>query len=839
MPSDKSNKKEKKTKKGEDTVFSIVRKNVFTYFNLVFAVIAVLLVIAKSYRSLTFLPIIIANTGIGIFQQLRSKKVLDQLSVLAQASYEVERNGETMTVPMDELEVDDVIHLEGGQQIPADGVLCDGTLNVNESLLTGEADEIEKIDGATLMSGSFVVSGKGSAKLTAVGEDCYAAQLTTKAREIKEKKSQMVKNIELIIKIAGIAIIPLGVALYVEAVTINHKTVSEAIVSMVGAVIGMIPEGLYLLLTVALALGAMHLAKKKVLLHDMRSIETLARVDVLCVDKTGTITSNEMSVTEIFAPVKEEEKASSGTDEGSGEEEKDGNKACAEPSPSKYASKANKKKKNRKKAENSVIEDEDPIDRLPGNEETPTKDLFEGLKEQSDLMVRYIATVDDGNITMNALKDFFGKGEVLEAEQVTPFTSKLKYSEVIMKDATYRLGAPDILLTDSLFERNRKQIEARAEQGLRVLVLAKKEDVGFAPVLFIVLKNGIRKNAEETFSYFKNQGVEVKVISGDNPLTVSKIATQVGIRNADRYVDATTLETEEDIEKAVLKYTIFGRVKPEQKKSIVIALKKKGLKVAMTGDGVNDILAMKEADCSIAMGTGSDAARQAAQVVLLDSDFSRMMDIVSRGRQIINNITRSATVFLFKNIFSGLLALCAILASFTYPLVPAQISLVTLFNTGVPAFLLSLETNTRKQKEDFFRKVFSNAGPAAFTAFFTIAVLALYGESKGIPAKSIGVISTYLLAIAAFMLLVHISRPLNTYRSIVDQLMFFGFILFICVPITRDLYMISEINTQELKLFVYFAIAELVIIKLLILLFEQRRRTKRLERLKELGRWTK
>ncbi|MBP5186203.1 MAG: HAD-IC family P-type ATPase [Clostridiales bacterium] len=635
-----SEKKKRVLSARNDTVGAIIFHNVFTYFNLVFAVIAVLLVIARSYRDLAFLPIIIANTGIGIFQQLRSKKVLDQLSVLAQATYTVERNGEKVTVPMDELQKGDIIFLEGGQQIPADGELCEGTLNVNESLLTGEADEIEKTEGGTLMSGSFVVSGKGKARLTAVGEDCYAAQLTTKAREIKDKKSEMVKNIELIIKIAGIMIIPLGIALYVEGVTINHLTVSESIVAMVGAIIGMIPEGLYLLLTVALALGAMHLAQKQVLLHDMRSIETLARVDVLCVDKTGTITSNDMSVTDIFAPVGP-----------------DGKRKTAD----------------------------DP-------------DKF--MLSERQLISRYISTVDDGNITMNALVAYFDKGEVFTDCQVTPFTSKLKYSEVILKDKTYRLGAPDILLSKEDYGKNSDMIEEQANKGLRVLVFAEVEKDGhIAPVMFIVLKNGIRKNAEETFAYFKEQGVEVKVISGDNPLTVSKIATQVGIKNADKYVDATTLETDEDIEEAVKNYTVFGRVKPEQKKSIVLALKKFGLKVAMTGDGVNDILAMKEADCSIAMGNGSDAARQAAQVVLLDSDFSRMKDIVSRGRQIINNITRSSTVFLFKNIFSALLAICAIVASFTYPLKPAQVALVTLFNTGVPAFLLSLEPNIRKQKQ--------------------------------------------------------------------------------------------------------------------------------------------
>ncbi len=804
---EKSNKKT--TTSSEDTVLSIVCKNVFTYFNLVFAVIAILLIIARSYRSLTFLPIIIANTGIGIFQQLRSKKVLDNLNVLAQASYDVERDGETVTVPMDQLQVGDIIHLEGGQQIPADAEMVSGTLNVNESLLTGEADEIEKTEGAQLMSGSFVVSGKATARLTAVGSDCYAAQLTTKAREIKNKKSELVKNIELIIKIAGIAIIPLGVALYVEAVAINHKTVSEAIVSMVGAIIGMIPEGLYLLLTVALALGAMYLAQKKVLLHDMRSIETLARVDVLCVDKTGTITSNEMSVTEVFLPgadpIVELSETATDPEESDEDEEKDED---------------SRTEKAEVKSEPKAVDPE--------------------VEKKKEIISRYIATVDDGNITMNALVDYFGKGEVYKDADVTPFTSKLKYSEVKMKDVTYRLGAPDIRLSKEDYDETRPMIEAQAEHGLRVLVFAEVERSGrIAPVLFIALKNGIRKNAPETFEYFKKQGVEVKVISGDNPLTVSKIAHQVGIPHSDRYVDATTLEDDDAIQEAVSKYTIFGRVKPEQKKSIVLALKKNGLKVAMTGDGVNDILAMKEADCSIAMGNGSDAARQAAQVVLLDSDFSRMEDIVSRGRQIINNITRSATVFLFKNIFSMLLAICAIIATFNYPLVPSQISLVTLFNTGVPAFLLSLEPNTRKQKQSFFRRILANAGPAAFTAFFTIAALAFYGERNNINTESLGVIATFLLAIAAYLLLLHISRPFNKYRSIVVQLMFFGFFLFIYIPFTRDLYMMKGLNTEEIRILAIFALIEIAIIKVLMLVLEHVRKMKRLEKVKEQGRWNK
>lgn len=746
-----------KKKRDQNSVLAIVCRNVFTYFNLVFAVISVLLISARSYRSLSFLPIIILNIVIGIFQQIRAKQVLDQLNVLSQASYEVERDGELITLPMDELLVGDIIHLHGGQQIPSDAVVCEGLAQVNESLLTGEADEIEKVSESVLMSGSFVVSGSCTARLTAVGDDCYAEKLNTEAKEIKNKKSEMVKNIEFIIKIAGIVIIPIGIALFCEAYFISGYSYKVSIESMVGAVLGLIPEGLYLLLTVALALGAINLAQKKVLLHDMRSIETLARVDVLCVDKTGTITSNEMHVTECFNP------------------------------------------------------NGDPL-----NE-----------NEAKALLSRYISTVNDRNITMEALREFFGTTYGFDDAKVTEFSSKLKYSEVQTPTKTYRLGAPDILLSHyEMSEICKTALNERMEKGLRILTLVEvKSEDQVNPIAFIALENGIRSNAKQTFEYFRNQRVKVKVISGDNPLTVSEIAKTVEIPNAEKYIDATTLETEEDYDRAVMEYTVFGRVKPEQKKSLVLAMKRAGLKVAMTGDGVNDILAMKEADCSIAMGTGSDAARQAAQVVLLDSDFSRMENIVSRGRQIINNITRSSTLFMFKNLFSALLALFSIVTLKKYPLVAAQIALVTLFNTGMPAFLLSLEPNTRKQRNRFFNKVISNAGPAALTAFVSIAAMVSVCEYAKISSASIGVISTYLLEVAAFMLLLSITRPYNKYRVGVLLLSIFGFILFAFVPIARDFYMIDHaLNRHEIQILLAFAAMEMCIIKLMIGLFDQVRK---------------
>lgn len=733
------------------SVSAIVKKNVFTYFNLIFAIIAVLLIVAGSFKNLSFLPVVIANTVIGIVQQIRSKKVLDQLSLLSKTMCTVVRGGSEKKVPTDALVLDDLVVLGEGQQIPADAVVVDGRVSVNESLLTGEADEIEKTAGDVLRSGSFIVNGSCRAKLTHVGKDSYAAKLTAKAKQVQEKPSEIIRGIELIIKVAGIAIIPIGVTLFVEELVINHKTFAEGIASSVGAVIGMIPEGLYLLVTIALALGAMRLAKQKILLHDMRSIETLAGVDVLCVDKTGTITDNTMKVSEIFAP------------EGLSDD---------------------------------------------------------GKKANERLLSQYVHTVTDGNATMQALRAHYPQSTPLQTLSVTPFTSRNKYSEVATATGVYRLGAPEILLSPQSFARNRAAIEARAAKGNRVLALViVREQV--SPLLFVSLENSIRENAAETFRFFAEQGVQIKVISGDNPLTVSRIAGSVNIPDADKYVDATTLIDATSIRQAVEDYTVFGRVKPEQKKAIVQAYKAAGKRVAMTGDGVNDILAMKEADCSIAMGAGSDAARQAAQVVLLDSDFSKMRPIVAQGRQIINNITRSATLFLYKNMFSMFLAAFSIITAFSYPLKPSQVSLVSGFNIGVPAFLLSLEPNIVKQEGRFLKRVLLTALPASLTSFFSIAAMVVFGNVFQISDLDIGVASTYLLAVVGFLILRNVSRPLNLYRTVVIVGCIVGFVVCACVPMLRSLFMIDEFGTKGIMLCVVFVIAEANVMRYITFLFNK------------------
>ncbi len=739
--------------KSDKTVAGIVASNVFTYFNGIFCLLAVLLILSGSFKNLSFLPVIIANTIIGIVQQLRSKRVLDELALLDVTQYTVVRDGKKSEVASDKLVLDDLVCLEAGQQVPADAVVVQGIAGVNESLLTGEADEIEKGEGDELMSGSFLVGGSVIARLTKVGNDSYAAQLTAQAKATKERQSEMVHDIELIILVAGILIVPVGGLLYWQATTQNGMDFAHAVPSMVGAVIGMIPEGLYLLATIAFALSAMRLAKQMVLLHDMRSIETLARVDVLCVDKTGTITSDEMQVHELLAPL------------------------CDE------------------KAD---------------------------MARARTLLSRYVRTMPDKNATMNALRAYLGDAVPLECDEVTPFSSKLKYSQVRAGGETFRLGAPEYLLPTEQLEANRSLLEDRAGAGMRVLAFVREEDGEVFPLLFAALENEVRENAVQTFAEFARQGVTVKVISGDNPLTVSRVAGEAGIEHAEQYIDTSLLNTPEAIREAVDAYTVFGRVKPEQKKELVKALQAARHKVAMTGDGVNDILAMKEADCSIAMGGGSDAARQAAQVVLLDSDFSHMRQIVSEGRRNINNVTRSATLFLYKNIFSLSLALFTIFGAFVYPLSPNQVSLISMFNIGLPAFLLSFEPNEKRQEGRFFSEVLLRSLPAALTSFIAIADMMLFANLFDVSQTDVATASTYLLSVVGFLILVGLIQPPNRYRITVLLLCIVGFVA--CCGFLWQLFDVYSMSMRAWVLCGVFAFAEVGVLQILSGLLSAARR---------------
>lgn len=757
----------------DKTTKEIVVSNVFTYFNLIFLVITILLIMVGSFRNLTFLPIIIGNTVIGIVQEIRAKKTLEKMSLLNAPHADVIRNGSVKQISTDELVKDDVILLTAGKQICADAVVISGNIQVNESLLTGEADEVEKTEGSTLMSGSFVVSGECYARLEKVGNESYISKLSLEAKSMGGKEqSEMIRSINLIVKWVGIVIIPIGLILFWQSHFVNGESITKSVTSTVAAIIGMIPEGLYLLTTVALALSTMKLARKKVLLHDMKSIETLARVDVLCVDKTGTITEPDMKLKEIFL------------------------------------------------CKNS------------GADGTQTALTLDELKS---LILDYANASVDNNATMLALKAYAAEAltnntSALHRTAVSQqaFSSSLKYGSVTFSDGTYLLGAPEFIMHED-FARIEEEIIPYADKGDRVLLFARYDgenvengiNGSVTPLGFVALANPIRENAVKTFEYFKSQGVAIKVISGDNPRTVSRIAIQAGIESAESFVDAATLDTEDKIADAVNKYTVFGRVTPKQKKQLVKALQAKGHTVAMTGDGVNDILAMKDADCSVAMASGSEAAAQAAQVVLLDSDFAHMPDVVYEGRRVVNNIQRSASLFLVKNIFSLLLSLFSVILMVTYPLEPAQVSLISMFTIGVPGFLLALEQNKDRIKGLFITNVMLKALPGGLTDVIAVGALVVCGEVFCISDASIGTIATLVLSVVGFMILFKISEPLNgmKYAVIIGNiagLVFSGFFL-------KKLFALTDLSNICILLMIVFGFAAESLFRNLTLLVEKLR----------------
>ena len=757
----------------DKTTKEIVISNVFTYFNLIFLVITILLIMVGSFRNLTFLPIIIGNTVIGIVQEIRAKKTLEKMSLLNAPRADVIRNGSVKQISTEELVKDDVILLTAGKQICADAVVISGNIQVNESLLTGEADEVEKTEGSTLMSGSFVVSGECCARLEKVGNESYISKLSLEAKSMGDKEqSEMIRSINLIVKWVGIVIIPIGLILFWQSHFVNGESITKSVTSTVAAIIGMIPEGLYLLTTVALALSTMKLARKKVLLHDMKSIETLARVDVLCVDKTGTITEPDMKLKEIFL------------------------------------------------CKNS------------GADGTQTALTLDELKS---LILDYANASVDNNATMLALKAYAADAltnntSALHRTAVSQqaFSSSLKYGSVTFSDGTYLLGAPEFIMHED-FARIEEEIIPYADKGDRVLLFARYDgenvengiNGSVTPLGFVALANPIRENAVKTFEYFKSQGVAIKVISGDNPRTVSRIAIQAGIESAESFVDAATLDTEDKIADAVNKYTVFGRVTPKQKKQLVKALQAKGHTVAMTGDGVNDILAMKDADCSVAMASGSEAAAQAAQVVLLDSDFAHMPDVVYEGRRVVNNIQRSASLFLVKNIFSLLLSLFSVILMVTYPLEPAQVSLISMFTIGVPGFLLALEQNKDRIKGHFITNVMLKALPGGLTDVIAVGALVVCGEVFCISDASIGTIATLVLSVVGFMILFKISEPLNgmKYAVIIGNiagLVFSGFFL-------KKLFALTDLSNICILLMIVFGFAAESLFRNLTLLVEKLR----------------
>lgn len=723
------------------TVKEILYDNIFTYFNLIFVILSVLLILVGSYRDLTFMPVIIANALTGIIQELRSKSVLDKITMLNAPVSTVVRDGEIQSVPSKDLVLDDIVVFKAGNQICADAIVVDGTVSVNESLLTGESDEVNKKPGDTLMSGSYIVSGSCHARLEKVGRESYISKLTIQAKKTKKgEQSEMIRSLNRIVKFAGFAIIPIGIILFYQAYCVNHETIRASVQSMVAAVIGMIPEGLFLLASVALVISTMKLAVNKVLVHDMKCIETLARVDVLCVDKTGTITENRMSISAVV------------------------------------------------KADES--DDDDRIDGLISD---------------------FAAAQDSDNETMAAVKNHFHSPSGRTAVAATGFSSEFKYSSVTFDNGSYVLGAPEFIMKEKI-DKYRELIDSYSRQGYRVLAFCsykgipdgKALDSSAAPVCFVVLSNPIRENAPETFKYFAEQGVEIKVISGDNPVTVSEVAKKAGIKNAGDYVDATTLTTDNAIKEAVTRYTVFGRVTPEQKRKFVRALKKAGKTVAMTGDGVNDVLAMKDADCSVAMASGSDVAAQAAQLVLLESDFSKMPDVVAEGRKVVNNLERSGSLFIVKNIFSLIIAILSICFGMKYPLLPSQLSLISVFTIGLPAFFLSFMPNRELIRGRFIMNILLKALPAALTDVLVVGAMIYFGNIFSVGQKDIATASTILMSIVGMMILYQISKPLDVLKM--GIWVGCGLGLVCCMVFVSDLFSLTSMSNRCIILCVDFSI---------------------------------
>lgn len=687
------------------SVKDIVMGNTLTFFNFINIVLLALVLSVRSYKNMLFIFIIIANTLIGIFQEIKAKITLDKLKILTVSHVDVIRDGVKKSVTVSELVKDDVILLKSGGQIPADGVILDGEVDVNESLLTGESDSIHKTCGSKVLSGSFVTSGKAMCLLTEVGHDCYMEKLSSEAKQFKRYKTELQRNLDTILKFISIIIVPLGIILFAKQYWISGSTYEQAALDTVAAVLGMIPEGLVLLTSVALALGAVRLARRSTLVRELFCIETLARVDTLCLDKTGTITEGHLCV----------------------------------------------------QGEESVKEDVD----------------------LEQLMGRMVSALGDENETFQALRQHYKRNQSTNTKLVLPFSSERKFSGVVFEgEGTYLMGAYQFIFPQAdpaVLEK----IAEYASQGLRVLTVAHSPNEmtdytlaeDFEIVGFVFMTDVVRKNAPDILGYFEEQGVDLKVISGDDPVTVAAIAARAGLKDADKYIDATTIHTDEEMEDAILKYSVFGRVTPKQKQQMVRLLKQNGRTVAMTGDGVNDVLALKDADVSIAMASGSEAAKNTANLVLLNSDFASLPHIVNEGRRVINNIKAAASMFLIKTGFSVLTALLTIIVGQNYPFQPIQLSVINGCAVAIPTMLLQLEPSFQKVNKHFFREVLRMSMPAAITITAMITIINNIGHSIGTPREILSTVCVLATGWVYLITLRQVYSPMTGYRKFVIYLM--------------------------------------------------------------------
>lgn len=708
----------------------IFLSNTITFFNLLNAALLGLVLFVGSFKNTLFIFVIIINTIAGIYQEIKAKRTLDRLAIITASKVKVIRNNEIQEIAIDQIVLDDLIILTAGAQIPADSILIDGQMETNESLLTGESDSVLKQNGDYLYSGSFITSGKGICKVIHVGDDNYMNQITKEAKKLKKHNSQLNQSLDKILKYVSMVILPIGLLLFLKQFLYSNQSFNDSIVSTVAAILGMIPEGLILLTSVALTLSVIRLAKQKTLVQELFCIETLARVDMLCLDKTGTITKGTIKV------------------------------------------------------------------------ETDVKITNVNI---SEIIGNMLNSLNDINVTSQALKEHYQIKTNFKTHYIIPFNSERKYSGVAFENiGTYYLGAYQFL-----FPKGNDDLEEKclnyAMQGYRILVLAHSNEIvehkklpsDLMPCGIIILSDVIRDDAKETLAYFSQQGVALKVISGDDPITVASIAKRAGLKNH-KYIDATKLQTKQEMKKALKDYSVFGRVTPQQKKEMIHILKELGHTVAMTGDGVNDVLAFKEADCSIAMASGSDAAKNAANLVLLDNNFDAMPHIVDEGRRVINNITMSASMFLIKTIFSALIAISTIFFGQAYPFEPIQLSLISAFGVGIPTFFLTYEANFAHVKDNFLKTVIEKSFPSAFTIALGATLITNIGLTLHYDHNMLATICILFTGWNYSIALLKVYTPLTTYRKIIIYTCQLGY--YITMIIGQSILELTDISFNWLMI---------------------------------------
>ena len=706
-----------KSKSKTKTTAQIFKDNICTLFNLIIFLLALLVMLVGSYRNALFSIIIVINIVIGIIQEIRAKKTVEKISLTIEPKAHIIRDGELKEYPIEEIVLGDLVCIFPGNQISADSVVVDGEIEVNEALLTGESDAIQKKVGDKLYSGSFVVAGEAKTQVENVGKDNYAETIVEEIKKFRKPNSQIMKALRSITRFSTMVVIPMGIALFFNSIVIQGIDIQTAVNTNVAALVGMIPEGLILLTSVALALGVIRLSQHKTLVQELYCIEALARVDTLCLDKTGTITEGDMSVTNI-----------------------------------------------------RVLGDQNFVD--------------QGISG----MINHL---NDNNPTFQAIQKTIQVAPPnWDLDKKVPFSSSRKWSGTGFKGiGSFVLGAPEIVLKDQ-YTTYQAEVEKIAKTGGRALVFAFSSNMfgedyvlpqNLEVLAFLTLGNKIRETAPDTLAYFEKQGVEIKIISGDNVITVSEVARQAGLKKYDNYIDVSTLSSDEAVAEAANSYTVFGRVTPEQKRILIKAIKAQGHTVAMTGDGVNDVLALHESDCSIAMANGSEATRQMAQLVLLDSNFSNLTDVVAEGRRVINNISRASSLFLVKTVFSMFLSFFVLVFSLQYPLVPIQLSLLATLTIGVPAFFLALEPNSKRITGEFLRTAIAKALPGGITNIVIMIIVIVMGNHVGLTQVEISTLVVVLCGFVGLAVLYYVSAPLDLYRGIVFGIMSFGFIISISV----------------------------------------------------------